>query len=161
MDELNRAIMKEYLIENMEETPFSFSKDPEPVLKQLIFILETLLSRGYTLSVICPSDFVFRDNVLFLKKETHLVELKEGHFEFDFKKAKIHSREKCFAPSILTDGKNKLAATYASVGLFAFYLWTRKKKTELTENDYGELKGTKLYYFIRNTLEKEPILLYL
>ncbi len=147
--------MKEYLIEDMEEKPFSYSKDPEPILKQLIFILETLLSKGYTLSVICPGDFVFRDNVLFLKKDTHLVELKDGMFDFNHKD---NVSEKCFAPQ---DGKNGLAATYASVGLFAFYLWSHKKKTELTEADYGKLKGTKLYYFIRNTLEKEPILLYL
>lgn len=154
MDELNKSIMKKYPIEDMKETPFFFPKDPESVLKQLIFILETLISKGYTLSVICPNDFVFRNKVLFLKKDIHLVELKDGHF--------MHvTREKCFAPAQLKDGKNGLDMTYASVGLFAFYLWTRKKKTELTETDYGKLKGTKVYYFIRNTLEKHPVLLYL
>jgi len=146
--------MKKYPIENPKETPFFFPKDPESVLKQLLFIMETLLSMEYTLSVICPSDFVFRDKVMFLKKDRHLVELKDGHF--------MHtSHDKCFAPEQLKEGKNGLAQSYASVGLFAFYLWTRKKKTELSDSDYGSLKGTKIYYFIRNTLEKEPFLLYL
>ncbi len=145
--------MKKYPISDMKETPFYFPKDPESVLKQLLFILETLLSHGYTLSVICPHDFVFRDKVLFLNKEDHLVELDEGHFMYT-------NRGKCFAPAQLKEGKNGLAMTYASVGLFAYYLWTRKKKTELVESDYGHLKGTKVYYFIRNTLEKNPILLY-
>lgn len=146
--------MKKYPIENMKETPFYFPKEPEPVLRQLLFILENLLSKGYTLSVICPGDFVFRDKVLFLKKDRHLVELHDGHF--------MHTtHEKCFAPALLQEGRNGLNMTYASVGLFAFYLWTRKKKKELSDTDYGKLKGTKVYYFIRNTLEKDPILLYL
>jgi len=154
MDELNKSIMKKYPIEDMTDTPFYFPKDPEPVLKQLLFMLETLLSKGLTLSVICPNDFIFRNKVLFLKKDRHLVELDEGHFHYS-------PKDKCFAPASLKEGKHSLAMTYASVGLFAFYLWTRKKKSELVESDYGKLKGTKVYYFIRNTLEKEPILLYL
>ena len=154
MDDVNKAMMKKYPIEDMKESPFYFPKEPEPVLRQLIFLLQYLLSRGYTLSVICPSDFVFRDKVLFLKKDRHLVELSEGHF--------VHtSHAKCFAPAMLQEGRNGLDMTYASVGLFAYYLWTRKKKSQLTEMDYGKLKGTKVYYFIRNTLEKDPILFYL
>lgn len=154
MDELTKSIMKQYPIEDHKETPFFFPKNPEPVLKQLLFIMEKLLSMGMTLSVICPSDFVFRDKVLFLKKDRHLVELKDGHF--------MHTtHDKCFSPENLKEGKNGLDVSYASVGLFAFYLWTRKKKTELSESDYGPLKGTKVYYFIKNTLEKEPFLLYL
>ena len=34
-------------------------------------------------------------------------------------------------------------------------------KKKIVEKDYGKLKGTKVYYFIKNTLEKNPILLYL
>ena len=155
MDELNKTMMKKYPIEDMKETPFYFPKDPESVLRQLLFMLEALLDKGYTLSVICPNDFVFRDKVLFLKKDRHLVELKDGHFKYTKKE------DKCFAPAHLKEGNQGLDKTYASVGLFAFYLWTRKKKTELSDSDYGALKGTKVYYFIRNALEKEPILLYL
>jgi hypothetical protein len=150
MEELDKAIMKEYLIKETKETPFVFPKEPEPVLRQLLFILNHLMERGHTLSIICPSDFVFRDKVLFLKKDTHLVQLDKGPY---FSKAK----EKGFVP----EGKDSLDMTYASVGLFAFYLWTRKTHTTLTEADYGKLKGTKVYYFIKNTMEKNPILLYL
>jgi hypothetical protein len=152
MEELDRAIMKHYLVKKTTETPFSFPKDPESVLKQLLFILNHLMERGYTLSVICLSDFVFRDNVLFLKKESRLVEMDKGPYFTEAKK-----KDKCFIP----EGKDSLTMTYASVGLFAFYLWTHKIKTTLTEADYGKLKGTKVYYFIKNTLEKNPILLYL
>ena len=62
MDELNKTIMKKYPIENMTETPFYFPKEPEPVLRQLLFMLEKLISSGYTLSVICP-----RQGVVFKK----------------------------------------------------------------------------------------------
>jgi hypothetical protein len=150
MEELNKALMKHYLVKDTKETPFVFPKDPEPVLKQLLFILNYLMERGYTLSVICLHDFVFRDNVLFLKNKNHWVELDKGPYS-------VESKEKCFVP----EGKDSLTMTYASVGLFAFYLWTHKTKTKLSESDYGKLKGTKVYYFIKNTLEKNPILLYL
>ena len=148
--------MKKYPIEDMKETPFVFPKNPEPVLQQLVFMLEVLINRGYTLSVICPADFMFRDKVLFLKKDTHLVSLKEGHFHY-----KEKGRGKCFVPEDVKEGTQSLATTYASVGLFAYYLWTRKKKASLEEADFGKLKGTKVYYFIKNTMEKNPILLYL
>ena len=156
MEELHKALMKHYLVKDTKETPFVFPKDPEPVLKQLLFTLNYLMERGYTLSVICLSDFVFRDNILFLKKKTHWVELDKGPYSVESKESK-ESKEKCFVP----EGKDSLTMTYASVGLFAFYLWTRKTKTTLTESDYGKLKGTKVYYFIKNTLETNPILLYL
>lgn len=150
MEELHKALMKEYLVKDTKETPFVFPKDPEPVLRQLLFTLQYLMERGHTLSVICLGDFVFRDKVLFLKKNTHLVELNKGPYSYE-------GKEKCFVP----DGKDSLSMTYASVGLFAFYLWTRKTKKELTESDYGKLKGTKVYYFIKNTMETNPILFYL
>ena len=151
MEELEKAIMKQYRVKKTTETPFVFPKDPEPVLQQLLFILNHLMERGYTLSVICLHDFVFRDKVLFLNKKTHWVELEKGPYGYEGK------RDKCFVP----EGKDSLAMTYASVGLFAYYLWTRKTKTSLSESDYGKLKGTKPYYFIQNTMEPNPILLYL
>jgi hypothetical protein len=91
MEELNKALMKQYPIENLKEKPFVVPKDPESVLKQLLFILNHLLDRGKTLSVICPSDFGLRDKVLFLKKDRHIVDLEEGHFHFK-------ASDKCFLP---------------------------------------------------------------
>lgn len=146
--------MKQFPIEDMKETPFVFPKNPEPVLQQLVFMLNVLINLGYTLSVICPADFSFRDKVLFLKKDTHLVLLKDGHFLYK-------EKGKCFVPKNLKEGQASLASTYASVGLFAYYLWTRKKKDVLEEADFGKLKGTKVYYFIKNAMEKNPIILYL
>lgn len=156
MEEVNREMMKQFPIENMKETPFVFPKNPEPVLKQMVFLLNVLINLGYTLSVICPADFAFRDKVLFLKRDTHLLFLKDGHYIY-----KQHGKSKCFVPDGLQEGPTSLATTYASVGLFAYYLWTRKKKSVLYEADFGKLKGTKVYYFIKNTQEKNPILLYL
>jgi hypothetical protein len=153
MEEANKAMMKQYPIENMKETSFVFPKDPEDTLKQLLFLLHSLIELGYTLSVICPHDFGIRDKVLYLKKDTHLVPLEQGHF------VAKGGTDKCFVPEFVKE--DSLSYTYASVALFAYYLWTRKKKSKLLESDYGKLKGTKVYYFIKNAMEKNPILLYL
>lgn len=150
MEEVNKAMMKQYPIQDMTEKAFVFPKDPEVVLKQLLFLLHTLIEMGYTLSVICPQDFVLRDKVLFLKKDVHVVPLDEEPLS--------KFTDKCFVPEMKEDS---LSTTYASVALFAYYLWTRKKKSKLSESDYGKLKGTKVYYFIKNAMEKNPILLYL
>ncbi len=152
MEEVNKAMMKQYPIKHMTETSLVFPKDPEPILKQLLFMLNTLIELGYTLSVICPKDFGLRDKVLFLKRDTHVVPL-EGPFDSNV-------QGDCFVPD-MPEGTSSLVVTYASVGLFAYYLWTRKKRTKLAESDYGKLKGTKVYYFIKNAMEKNPILLYL
>ena len=151
MEEVNKAMMKQFPIQNMTESSFVFPKDPEPMLKQLIFLLHTLLESGLTLSVICLQDFGLRDKVLFLKRDVHVVPLDQVD--------RVEMQGKCFVPD--SPATSSLAFTYASVGLFAFYLWTRKKKTHLTDADFGKLKGTKVYYFIRNAMEKNPILLYL
>jgi len=153
MEEVNQAMMKLYPITDMTETSFAFPKDPEPMLRQLLFLLKTLIQKGYTLSVICLDDFVLRDKILFLKKDTHIVPLEDGHYT-------SVAQGKCFVPDIMKE-KSSLTVTYASVGLFAYYLWTRKKRRTLSEGDFGKLKGTKVYYFIKNAMEKNPILLYL
>lgn len=150
MEEVNKAMMKQYPIQDMTEKAFVYPKDPEVVLKQLLFLLHTLIEMGYTLSVICPQDFILRDKVLFLKKDVHVVPLDQEPM--------VKVSDKCFVPDMKADS---LSTTYASVALFAYYLWTRKKKSKLAESDYGKLKGTKVYYFIKNAMEKNPILLYL
>jgi hypothetical protein len=151
MEEVNKAMMKQYPIEDMIEKAFVFPKDPEIVLKQLLFMLHSLIEKGYTLSVICIHDFVLRDKVLFLRNDVHLVGLDQP-----FVKRKS---DKCFVPELVKE--DSLSYTYASVALFAYYLWTRKKKSKLSESDLAKLKGTKVYYFIKNAMEKNPILLYL
>ena len=56
-------------------------------------------------------------------------------------------------------GKLDLVTTYKEIGKFAYTLFTGK--TYKKEEDLGILKGTPVYYFIRNAFEKLPILLYL
>jgi hypothetical protein len=56
-------------------------------------------------------------------------------------------------------GKVNLVATYKEIGKFAYTLFTGK--TYKKEADLEPLKGTPVYYFIRNAFEKLPILLYL
>ncbi len=56
-------------------------------------------------------------------------------------------------------GKVNLVATYKEIGKFAYTLFTGKMYKK--EADLEPLKGTPVYYFIRNAFEKLPILLYL
>ena len=119
------------------------------LIDQLIVIIELLLKEGYTLSYLCPKDFVLKDNILFLNETNHIVKIGDP--------IKI-SKNECFHSKGL---KATIERTYASVGLFVFYLYTRKIKTSLKEEDYGKLVGTKAYYFIKNTQESNPILFYL
>jgi len=153
MEEVNKAMMKQYPIKDMTESSFVFPKDPVPTLQQLLFMLHTLIEMGYTLSVICPRDFILRDKVLFLKKDIHVVPLDHGRF------VSPGVTDHCFVPDFVKE--DSLSMTYGSVALFAYYLWTRKKKRNLVESDFDKLKGTKVYYFIKNAMEKNPILLYL
>ena len=152
MDEVNDLIAKHYNATFDKTASFSLPKDPEPMLRQFPFLLASLMERGMTLSAICPKDFKIGDNVLFLKKDTHLTSLVEGRFFYNGDSA-------CFAPG--KSGKHSLSDLYYAVALFAYYLWTHKKVEKLTHFDLEELKGTKVYYFIRNAMEKHPVLLYL
>ena len=56
-------------------------------------------------------------------------------------------------------GKVNLVLTYKEIGKFAYTLYTGKTYKKLADLDL--LKGTPVYYFIRNAFEKLPILLYL
>jgi hypothetical protein len=56
-------------------------------------------------------------------------------------------------------GKVDLVKTYKEIGKFAYTLFTGKVYKK--ETDLDPLKGTPVYYFIRNAFEKLPILLYL
>lgn len=56
-------------------------------------------------------------------------------------------------------GEVDLVKTYKEIGKFAYTLFTGKVYKK--EADLDPLKGTPVYYFIRNAFEKLPILLYL
>jgi len=144
-----------YQLKEPVTTPFKITNEVyklniPKIIEQLIVIIEILLKEGYTLSYICPADFVLKDNILFLNETGHIVKIDEP--------IKISKKDDCFHSKGL---KATIKRTYASVGLFIFYLYTRKVKTSLKEEDYGKLVGTKAYYFIKNTQESNPILFYL
>jgi len=152
MDEVNARIAEHYNTTFEKSGSFVLPKDPEPILRSFLFLLHELMKRGLTLSAICPSDFKSQGDVLFLKKDTHVTPLVEGHFDYQ-------GSTKCFSPG--KRGRHSLTALYHSVALFAYYLWTHKKVDTLKASEMEKLKGTKVYYFIRNATERHPILLYL
>jgi hypothetical protein len=64
-----------------------------------------------------------------------------------------------FLTNLNNVGKVDLVNTYKEIGKFAYTLFTGKVYKK--ETDLDPLKGTPVYYFIRNAFEKIPILLYL
>ena len=154
--QIDKLQMEYYKLKDPNTIPFKVSKGEiyklniPNIIEQLIFIIELLKKEGYTLSYICPNDFVLKDNILFLNDTQNIVKINDS--------IKIKNKKGCF------HGKGLIASlerTYSSVGLFIFYLYTRKTKTSLKEEDYGKLLGTKPYYFIKNTQGPNPILFYL
>jgi len=151
---LDKLQMDYYQLKDPIIKPFKLSKDESyqlniPILiNQLIFIIALLVKEGYTLAYICPTDFVLKNDILFLNEMAHVVPLNDP----------VKIKKGCFHSKGL---KATVERTYASVGIFVFYLYTRKVKTTLKEEDYGKLKGTKPYYFIKNTQGPNPILFYL
>jgi hypothetical protein len=153
---IDKIQLNYYNLKEPSMTPFKITKNEiyklniPKIIEQLILIIEFLLKDGYTLSYICPNDFVLKDKILFLEDLRHVVKIGDP--------IKITKKEDCFHSKGL---KATVERTYASVGLFVFYLYTQKFKTSLKEEDYGKLVGTKAYYFIKNTQDSNPILFYL
>jgi hypothetical protein len=153
---IDKLQMDYYNLKDPITIPFKITKNEiyklniPKIIEQIILIIELLVKDGYTLSYICPNDFVLKDKILFLKDLRHVVKIDEP--------IKISKKEECFHSKGL---KATVERAYASVGLFIFYLYTRKVKTSLKEEDYGKLVGTKAYYFIKNTQDSKPILFYL
>ena len=152
---MDKLQMEYYPLKEPTVKPFKISKGETyklnipNIINQLILIVTLLLKQGYTLSYICPNDFVLKNDILFLSEMDHVVPLNDP--------VKI-KKKGCFHSKGL---KATMERTYSSVGIFIFYLYTRKVKTTIKEEDYGKLKGTKPYYFIKNTQEANPILFYL
>ena len=152
---MDKLQMDHYQLKEPTIKPFKISKGESyklnipTIIEQLILIVALLLKEGYTLSYICPNDFVLKNDILFLNVMTNVVKINDP--------VKITKKD-CFHSKGL---KATVERTYASVGVFVFYLYTRKVKTVLKEEDYGKLVGTKPYYFIKNTQGPNPILFYL
>jgi hypothetical protein len=153
--QMDKMQMDYYQLKDPIIKPFKISKGENykinipNIIDQIIFIVSLLIKEGYTLSYICPNDFVLKNDILFLNEMGHVVPLNDS--------IKIKNKD-CFHSKGL---KATVERTYASVGIFIFYLYTQKVKTSLKEEDYGKLVGTKPYYFIKNTQGPNPILFYL
>ena len=134
----------------------SYNKLNEICINSLLFILYYLEKNNYTLSHICLNDFEFHDQVLFLVKDTHIVELINNEYVYDVKPTeKIE-----FIPQDIQD-KNNIQMLYKSVGLFMYYLVTQKIKREINDKDLSTIYYSKPYFFIKNTLDTNPCLIYI
>ena len=65
-----------------------------------------------------------------------------------------------FLPNNITYNNHKYVL-YRSVGLFMFYLVTKKIRTHIPDAELDALYYTKPYFFIKNALDVEPCLIYL
>ena len=128
----------------------------ESCIYSLLFIIHFLEQKGYTLTHICLHDFEVHDQVLFLVKDIHIVELYDDTYIYEeSKKEKIE-----FIPDDI-QYKNHKTKLYKSVGLFMFYLITKKIRSILLKDELDALYYSKPYFFIKNSMDIEPCLIYL
>jgi hypothetical protein len=129
----------------------------ESCIYSLLFIVNFLEQKGYTLTHICLNDFEVHDQVLFLVKDTHIVELYDDTYIYE-----SSAKEKVeFIPDDI-QYKNHKTILYKSVGLFMFYLITKKIRSKISNTELEELYYTKPYFFIKNSMDNnDPCLIYL
>ena len=128
----------------------------ETCIYSLLFIIFFLEQNGYTLTHICLNDFEIHEQNLFLIKDDHIVELKNDTYTYTkSKKEKIE-----FLPNDIKEANNK-TILYKSVGLFMYYLIKHKIKSSITEKDLDEIYYSKPYFFIKNTIDNNPCLIYI
>lgn len=128
----------------------------ETCIYSLLYIIHFLEKNGYTLTHICLNDFEIHDQFLFLIKDTHIVELKNDEYTYiNTKRERIE-----FIPKEIKHTNHK-TMLYKSVGLFMYYLIQKKVKNSLTEKDMDEIYYSKPYFFIKNTIDNNPCLIYI
>ncbi len=133
-----------------------YKKLNELCIYSLLFIVNFLEQKGYTLTHICLNDFEVHDQILFLVKDTHIVELYDDTYIYEpSQKEKIE-----FIPDDI-QYKNHKTTLYKSVGLFMFYLITKKIKSKISNAELEDLYYSKPYFFIKNTMDNDPCLIYL
>lgn len=133
-----------------------YKKLNELCIYSLLFIINFLEQKGYTLTHICLNDFEVHDQVLFLVKDTHIVELYDDTYIYEpSQKEKIE-----FIPDDI-QYKNHKTILYKSVGLFMFYLITKKIRSKIPNAELDALYYSKPYFFIKNTMDVDPCLIYL
>ena len=134
-----------------------YRKLNELCIYSLLYIVSFLEQNGLTLTHICLHDFEVHDQVLFLVKDTHIVELYDDTYIYEpLAKEKIE-----FIPDDI-QYKNHKTILYKSVGLFMFYLITKKIRSKISNTELEELYYTKPYFFIKNSMDNnDPCLIYL
>lgn len=133
-----------------------YRKLNELCIYSLLYIVSFLEQNGLTLTHICLNDFEVHDQVLFLVKDAHIVELYDDTYIYEpLTKEKIE-----FIPDDI-QYKNHKTILYKSVGLFMFYLITKKIRSKIPNAELEDLYYTKPYFFIKNTMDVDPCLIYL
>ena len=129
----------------------------ESCIYSLIFIVSFLEQKGLTLTHICLNDFEVHEQVLFLVKDTHIVELYDDTYIYEpLEKEKIE-----FIPDDI-QYKNHKTILYKSVGLFMFYLITKKIRSKISNVELEALYYSKPYFFVKNSMDTiDPCLIYL
>ncbi len=161
LNELRSKMVKFYNISTENEEPFDDINHKEDIILNLLFIINYLNHKNYTLTHICLSDFVLLGGILILNKDTHLVHLDDKQYFRNIYEESEKDVIEFPTKELKTETRVSIKATYQSIGLFVFYLFTGKVKDEITENDLKKIVGTKPYYFIKNTIYKFPYIIYL
>ena len=144
-------------IKNLNLTT-KFKNLNETCIYSLLYIIHFLENNGYTLTHICLNDFKLHDQFLFLIKENHIVQLVKD--EYTYTKTKPTYEKTEFIPNDIKELNNK-TMLYKSVGLFMYYINQGKIKRNLTDKDLDPLYYSKPYYFIKNTIDNNPCLIYI
>jgi len=131
----------------------------ERCIYSILFTIYYLEQHSYTLTHICLQDFEVSDQILYLIKDKHIVELLDDHYIYEpSSMVKSHIE---FIPDNITYNNHK-NVLYKSVGLFMFYLVTKKIRTRIIDTELDALYYSKPYFFIKNALDNEqPCLIYL
>jgi hypothetical protein len=155
LETIQKDEMKLYNIKNLNLTT-KFKNLNESCIYSLLYIIHVLEQNNYTLTHICLNDFKLHDQHLFLIKDTHIVELNNDTYKYIvLKDEKLE-----FIPNDIKETNHK-SMLYKSVGLFVYYIIQKKIKSNLTEKDLDEIYYSKPYFFIKNTLDNNPCLIYI
>lgn len=163
LNELRKKMIEFYNIKSTDEDIVDINKkNRENIIINLLFIIDYLNSKQYTLTHICLSDFVMIDEIILLKHSTHLVQLDDNfYFRNVYENSNNEDSIEFPTKELKRETRVSLKATYESIGLFIYYLYFGKIKDEIHDSDIKKIEGTKPYYFIKNTNYKFPYIIYL
>jgi len=127
----------------------------EDAIYSLLYIIHYLEKHDYTLTHICLQDFIVMDDKLFLNTSKHMVDVKGDYFSYQ----SIPKNGIEFVTNTMSENRIHKSNVYESIGYFIYYLLLRKVKKELSEKDLRPIFETKVYFFIKNAIDKSLIYL--